>query len=108
MSAAHSRVARFLIVDPNSVLGVSLRDKQFWATQVARLLPLISARGVNMDEKTLKRILKVGLYTAMNGGNPSSDARVLDNISNNYSNYSNEFTSVEQVQSSALWLATKD
>ena len=108
MSACHSRVARSLILSPDSVLGVSLREPQFWATQVNALKIFYLERDLNVDDKTLKRILKVALYTAMNGGNPASDARLLDNLSNNYEPYAREFTSVEQLQMSPLWSATKE
>jgi hypothetical protein len=37
MSCAHSKIARFLISDPNSVFGYSLKDPHFWATQVKNL-----------------------------------------------------------------------
>ena len=76
MSAAHSRIARYLLSNPNSVMGLSLNDANFWETQVNSLKFIYEEKKLSVPPKIIKKILKVGLYTSLNGGNPVSDARL--------------------------------
>lgn len=82
MSACHSRVASSLL-PPNSELNKLLTKSKFWETQVNEFLPLYTNEGIEMNLKMLKRILKVFLYTSLNGGNPASQERLIDNLTGN-------------------------
>jgi hypothetical protein len=82
MSACHSRVASSLL-PPNSELNKALTKSNFWELQVTNFLPLYVNEGVEMNFKMLKRILKVFLYTSLNGGNPASEERLTDNLTSN-------------------------
>jgi hypothetical protein len=82
MSACHSRVASSLM-PPNSELKKALTDSNFWEVQVNQFLSLYSTEGIEMTFKMLKRILKVFLYTSLNGGNPASEERLIDNLTGN-------------------------
>lgn len=44
-------------------------------------------KDLNIPDKVVKKFLKVGLYTSLNGGNPSSNERLLDNIKLNAKEY---------------------
>lgn len=90
MGAAHTRIARYLRSDPESQLDSSLKDPMFWGTQIQKAKPSFEENGVYIDEKAIKRILKVGLYTSMNGGNPVSEERLLFNIAMNAESYINK------------------
>lgn len=107
MSAAHSRIARFLLNDKESNLDKSLSDTEFWPKQVTLYQPYLS--GLNLSDKTVKKILKVGLYTSLNGGNPSSNARLIDNISLNAKDYveSHNLNSIEEIMNDTLFHKTK-
>lgn len=82
MSACHSRVASSLL-PPNNELNKLLTKSHFWETQVNEFLPLYKNEGIEMNFKMLKRILKVFLYTSLNGGNPASQERLIDNLTGN-------------------------
>jgi hypothetical protein len=80
MSAAHTRIARYLLADPNSQLDSALKDDLFWATQITNLMPIFESANIELNPKILKKILKVGLYTSLNGGNPASPERFRANL----------------------------
>lgn len=82
MSACHSRVASSLM-PPNSELKKALTDSNFWEVQVNQFLSLYSTEGIEMTFKILFNILKVFLYTSLNGGNPASEERLIDNLTGN-------------------------
>jgi len=109
MSAAHSRVARYLLKNPKSVLGLSLKEPAFWETQVNNNLPVYKNSDLDLSFLTVKKILKVGLYTSLNGGNPSSDERLLANISLNASKELEKYNlkDVESLKASTFWTCRK-
>lgn len=47
------------------------------------MTPIFKELGSEPNEKVMKKILKVALSTSLNGGNPLSDERFLDNFSLN-------------------------
>lgn len=102
MSAMHSRVAASLLPE-NSMLQKSLEDPSFWKTQVNRFLPLYEHKNINMTFDILKRVLKVQLYTSLNGGNPGSRDRLIDNLTGN----AKVLLPKKHLTSSDLYLITK-
>jgi hypothetical protein len=82
MSACHSRIATALQPLPfdKTELYQLVHTPNFWATQVDPGIEGLKARGIEIDPKTLKKILKVFVYTAFNGGNPLSEGRLLDTL----------------------------
>lgn len=87
MSAAHSRVAKFLLENPDSIMGLSLKDENFWQSQIQSLRYIYHDRGFRVPDNIIKKVLKVGLYTSMNGGNPIGEDRLFDNLTNNAEGY---------------------
>lgn len=87
MSACHSRVAASLLLKENSQIRSSLEDDNFWGRQVKIFGPFYNEYGVMIPDAIIKKILKVMLYTSLNGGNPGSEARLIDNLSKNASEY---------------------
>jgi hypothetical protein len=79
MSAAHARVAAWL-QGPDSILHAFLTDPYFWDNQVSKLIFEVEKAGPKIKSKYLRKMLKVGFYTALNGGNPSSIDRLSENF----------------------------
>lgn len=107
MGAAHTRVARRLLSRSDSQLDKSLKDPEFWNTQIKLAKPFFEERRVTLQDKEIKKILKVALYTSMNGGNPTSDARLLKNLSDNAGRYIDEqgLSNVIDIRESELYKA---
>lgn len=109
MSAAHSRIAKYLLGDPESVMGLSLNDANFWETQVNALKEIYLRGGLEVPPKIIKKILKVGLYTSLNGGNPISEARLNDNLTLNAGDYLFSIgVAKENLNDSSFWNLTKE
>jgi len=110
MSAAHSRIARFLLSNNESDLGSSLKDPDFWSTQISALRHHFSDRNVDITDSHIKKILKVGLYTSLNGGNPCSDDRLLATLTFNAEDLleKGNLNTIEKIKSSSLWSSSFD
>lgn len=109
MSAAHTRIARYLLSDSQSDLERSLVDNDFWQKQILLYKPY--CEGLNLDDKTIKKILKVGLYTSLNGGNPYSDKQLVANISLNAVQYletKNLLINPELIQNDSIFSSLKE
>ena len=108
MTAAHVRIARKLTNLDESNLDRSLKDAQFWNTQIAKARPFYEELGVNISDKTIKRMLKVALYTSMNGGNPAGNDQILKNLAGNAAEIiqREKMRSVGELRSSPLYVAT--
>lgn len=91
MSACHSRVAASILRKESSQIKFSLEDGNFWKGQVGLFKPTFAKYDVDITEDTIKKILKVMLYTSLNGGNPGSEARLFDNLKSNAKDYINKF-----------------
>lgn len=87
MGAAHSRIACFLNRGFGKFLEASLKDPNFWGTQVKKVKPIFEKAGISRNDGEIKKILKVGLYSSLNGGNPSSDNRIMENMKQNAGRY---------------------
>ena len=79
MGAAHARVAAFL-QGKSSPLHESLNDLNFWDQQTELLIKRVVLEAPRMNAKYLRKMLKVSVYTSLNGGNPASDERLCDNF----------------------------
>jgi hypothetical protein len=79
MSACHSRVAASLLPSGNT-LEEALSAPDFWSNQTDLYIKKYHDSDIDMDKKTLKKIFKVALYTALNGGNPAGVERLMDNL----------------------------
>lgn len=110
MGAAHTRIARYLLHKEGSNLDYSLKDPQFWNVQISKARPYYEESGVNISDKIIKKLLKVGLYTSLNGGNPCSVERLVANLSLNVEDYinSNGLVSIEDLKTSGLYRATEN
>lgn len=110
MSAAHTRVARYLLSNEESNLNKSLSDEEFWPTVIQKHKPEFLQADINLADKEIKKVLKVGLYTSMNGGNPTSEDRLVDNITNNLDSYLKEskILTVDDLLSSKLFKVVRD
>lgn len=102
MSACHSRVAASLLQKGN-LLETALTAEDFWKNQVDTFHPQYISKGIDINKKTLKRMLKVSLYTALNGGNPASHDRLVDNLSSN----AIEFLPAKDIDLSDIYILTK-
>lgn len=107
MSAAHTRIARFMLADSQSDLERALKDIQFWDSQMDHLESFLKERQVDLPRKNFKKILKVALYTSLNGGNPLSVDRLVSNLSINAEEYINKngISTFDDLISSSLYKA---
>lgn len=110
MGAAHTRIACFLLANENSQLDASLKDPEFWQTQIQNAEPCFQKRDVLLKPASIKKILKEGIYTSLNGGNPISKECLLSNLSLNAEGYlkKNKLVSVEHISESALYRAAEE
>lgn len=108
MSAAHTRIGRFLLSDEDSDLNKALSDAEFWPSVVSKYKDRFAQ--VLVNEKQVKKILKVGLYTSMNGGNPVGDKRLIANITSNLIDTLDELNirTPEALMSSSLFKITRE
>lgn len=85
ISAAHTRIARYLLNDQESDLDQCLSDTEFWTKEINFYKPYLTS--IDLPDNFINKILKVGLYTSLNGGNPSSNERLLSNLGLNATDY---------------------
>ena len=102
MSACHSRVAVSLL-PAGSMLEQALDSSSFWRNNVENFLPMYLMKDIQITNDQLKKILKVFLYTSLNGGNPGSHDRLIDNLTDNARN----LIPKKKLTSSDLYLQTK-
>ena len=76
----------------------------FWGEQIAHFKPIYERYGVPIEDKLIKKILKVGVYTSLNGGNPASHDRIFDNLSENAGAYLPK----DAIEKAPVYLATKE
>lgn len=77
MGACHACVCASLM-GPGNILSESLEDTSFWDKYAQKFLKNFKEAKVYMTEKVLRGLLKIALYTSMNGGKPCNPARVLN------------------------------
>lgn len=83
MSACHTRIASSLILEDDNPLRDCLSDGDFWNGQVALMQPIFEEFGITLPDSLVKKVLKVVLYTCLNGGRSLSPDRIWDNVSKN-------------------------
>ena len=76
LGAAHAAVATSFL-SSRSVLAKVLSVPNFWDTQVTEFQPRF--KGL-ITSSELRKILKIGLYTALNGGTPYSERRLTETL----------------------------
>jgi hypothetical protein len=81
--AAHMNIARYLLKRRDSELAKCLADPGFWEARIASVRPIFERSQVFLENKIIKKILKVALYTSLNGGNPVSAPRLTSNLTTN-------------------------
>jgi hypothetical protein len=67
LSACHTRIASRML-GPGSDVSRSIRDSTFWDTQANKYLKEYESHNISLDFKTVRKILKVCLYTSLNVG----------------------------------------
>lgn len=102
MSACHSRITASLL-KPGSMIEQALESTDFWKNKVDLFLPLYKAKGIDLPDDRLKKMLKVMLYTSLNGGNPASHDRLTMNLLT----HARDFKPKNHFTSSDLYLVTK-
>jgi hypothetical protein len=112
-SAAHTRIARYLLFEFESELDKSLEDPNFWEIQVNNARTHFEQQNLDLTDKTIKKLLKVGLYTSLNGGNPTSKGRMIDNLFLNaekevLNSKDIDLQSIETFYTSKIYRATED
>ena len=109
MSAAHTRIAKILSRKPESLLEYSLKNPEFWNTQVNKQKVYFTEAGFLIPDKYIKNIFKVGLYTSLNGGNPTSEAIILSNLTTNceYILVANNLVGFNTLRNYSFWSATQ-
>lgn len=81
LSACHANVASATQNDHNSELHKLVNVKgNFWSDNATIYQNRISEKGVLIDVKELRAILKVAFYTSLNGGNPFNKNRLSANL----------------------------
>jgi len=81
-SGAHANIATRLLPLGSSLLKECVESPTFWNDRVQFYLPKMQGSSIPFNQNQCRSCLKVMLYTSLNGGNPYSPARVLDNLSN--------------------------
>ena len=72
--------------------------------------PYFEKYNVSLDDKVIKKILKIGLYTALNGGRPFSPERLHDNLLLSADSWinANNLQSLEALSQSGIFKASKE
>jgi hypothetical protein len=81
-SAAHANIATKMQGPGQLHLKECVQSPTFWNDRVTEIFPKVKKTSLPLDKKSCRATLKIMLYTSLNGGNPFSPARVLDNLSN--------------------------
>jgi hypothetical protein len=90
MSACHSRVALSLQGNiHNTLLYKALNKPSFWGDQVSKYKRTFDKYDLTFKE--CKGLLKIPVYTILNGGNPCSPDNLTNNLEDNCSSYSKQF-----------------
>lgn len=108
MSAAHARFAITLQGNRQTQLYYAVTQSgKFWDEKAAFYHSKIAEKGIALDQKQVRAMLKVSLYTSLNGGNPFGVTRLLKNISDQNPALTREFTSEVEFEKSDLYQSLK-
>lgn len=80
-SAAHAKRAPRIQGQSELSLRECVQSPTFWNERVQDIFPQVEQTELNLKKKACRGVLKVMLSPSLNGGNPFSPARVLDNLS---------------------------
>lgn len=104
MSAAHARFAVALQGSHNTQLFQAVENSgKFWDERATFYHQLIAERDIDLSKAQVRSMLKVSLYTSLNGGNPFGLARLFKNISAQNENLTKNFISEEHFANSQLF-----
>lgn len=111
MSAAHARIALSLLGRKSKYLKEAVNSSKFWDDRTTYYLPSLNEAlsGLSLDAinpKQLRAMLKVSLYTSLNGGNPFGPARLLKNVNDNalhLLSHFEDFEDLEKFKESSLY-----
>lgn len=108
MSAAHARFAVALQGSRKSELFNAVEySGKFWDEKASYFHELISKAEIPLDKKQVRAMLKVALYTSLNGGNPFSEARMYKNLTDQNQSITLPFSSSSEFVKSDLYLDMK-
>lgn len=108
MSAAHTRFAIGIMGTHNCQLYEAIMSKgKFWDENAVIFTRALKEVGVIMPEKGVRALLKVCLYTCLNGGNPLSAQRLFKNLTDQEPSLTQGFGSMDSFTTSNLFLNTR-
>lgn len=103
MSAAHARIALSLLGNKSHYLREVVNSSRFWDERTEYYLPKVNKVLVDLLDlpalvpQELRAMLKVSLYTSLNGGNPFGPGRLLKNIHDNALKLLSRFDCLEDI-----------
>lgn len=102
LSACHANVASAVKNDSRSQLYqlVNIKGGNFWSDHALVYQKQLASKGVEVDLKQLRSILKVAFYTSLNGGNPFSEKRLASNLKDNAPDQLKRFSSIQEFSNS--------
>lgn len=108
MSAAHSRFAISLSGTRNSDLYRAVDGSaKFWDERASFFHAKVEAAGIPLNQEEVRKMLKVALYTSLNGGNPVGVARLYKNISDHKPTLINGFKSTSEFENSNVYIGLR-
>lgn len=81
-AGAHAVIATRLLGPSERLLRECVSSSSFWDDQTKIFMLRNGFSDLKISQKECRAILKIMLYTSLNGGNPLSPARVFDNLGN--------------------------
>lgn len=104
MSAAHARFAIALQGTKNTQLFQAVENSgKFWDEKATYYQKQLSDKDYEFTHKQVRDMLKVSLYTSLNGGNPFGIERLFKNLSDQKPELTKGFTSKESFEGSKLF-----
>lgn len=108
MSAAHTRIARYLLSKEDSQLDKALKDEAFWSTQIQGEPLFFKVEPSNFRKNDQKNFESWFVYVIkLNGGNPVSTERLVENLPLNARNSleNAKFKSLNDLKEDSIFLA---
>jgi hypothetical protein len=81
-AGAHAVIATRLLGPSERLLRECVSSSSFWDDQTEIFMRRNGFSDLKISQKECRAMLKIMLYTSLNGGNPLSPARVFDNLGN--------------------------
>lgn len=104
MSAAHARFAIALQKSKETQLYQAVVNSgKFWDEKAEHYHKLIEAKSINLTRQNVRAMLKVALYTTLNGGNPLGVPRLFKSLEDQNECLIGGFTTLEEFEKSTLY-----